>query len=105
MYTRYVNQISIEKKTHAKDRRTLLTSYVENCVFQCLDMTGIVYYISEDFKNTGQKMVVKVLHAQYVQNTFSLVNAWGVHSVTCVEEVLKVSVREVCKAATALQHT
>ena len=68
-------------------------------------MTGILYYISEDFKNTGQKMVVKVLHAQYVQNTFSLANAWEVHSVTCVEEFLKVSVREVCKTATALQHT
>ena len=50
-------------------------------------------------------MVVKVLHAQYVQNTFSLANAWEVHSVTCVKEFLKVSVREVCKTATALQHT
>lgn len=68
-------------------------------------MTGILYYISEDFKTTGQKMVVKVLHAQYVQNTFILVNAGDVNSVMRVENFLKVSVREVCKTATDLQHT
>ena len=50
-------------------------------------------------------MVVKVLHAQYVQNTFILVNAWDVNSVMRVEKFLKVSVREVCKTATDLQHT
>lgn len=50
-------------------------------------------------------MVVKVLHAQYAQNTFILVNAWDVSSVMCVEKCLKVSVREVCKTATDLQHT
>ena len=68
-------------------------------------MTGILYYISEDFKTTGQKMVVKVLYAQYVQNTFILVNAGDVNSVMRVEKFLKVSVREVCKTATDLQHT
>lgn len=68
-------------------------------------MTGILYYISEDFKTTGQKMVVKVLHAQYVQNTFILVNGGDVNSVMRVENFLKVSVREVCKTATDLQHT
>lgn len=50
-------------------------------------------------------MVVKVLHAQYVQNTFILVNAGDVNSVMRVENFLKVSVREVCKTATDLQHT
>lgn len=39
-------------------------------------------------------MVVKVLLAQYVQNTFILVNAWDVDSVMCVEKFLKFSVRE-----------
>lgn len=68
-------------------------------------MTGILYYISQDFKTTEQKMVVKVLHAQYAQNTFILVNAWDVSSVMRVEKCLKVSVREVCKTATDLQHT
>ena len=39
-------------------------------------------------------MVVKVLLAQYVQNTFILVNAWDVDSVMCGEKFLKFSVRE-----------
>lgn len=51
-----------------------------------MKVVGIRECINEGFENTGKKMVIRVLLAQYVQNTFFKINAWDVDAVMCVEK-------------------